>query len=139
MPVTAKTRHQGQVLANGVLVLKIQCPDPGRTVIVKVEIIRLDIVVHLLLLNILAEFGAERDLVSFEEDSGSIALKIPPAAVGSVVVLRVRRDAFARIVVNVDSVIVVPIVGGPSQRLPGSERVMVLDIDVTTGIGGSGP
>src|SRR5260370_11544863 len=92
MPVAAKAQHEGQVFANGVLVLKIECPVPGRTLIVKVEVIRLDIVVLLLLLNILAEFGAERDPMSFEKDSGSIALEVPPASVGFVVVFGVRME-----------------------------------------------
>src|SRR5690349_11078022 len=138
MPVAAQTSHEGQVPKDRILVLKIDSRYPGSAVVVKVKKIWLDVVVFLMLPNILAEFGAQCDSMSFEKDSGSIALKVPPASVRCVVVFRVGRDALAGIVVYVDSVIAIPIIGGSNERLPGSERVVVLDIDVTAGVGSSG-
>src|SRR2546422_6828673 len=138
VPVAAQSGDKGYVFANGVFVLKVESPDPSGAVIVQVEEVRLDVVVDLLLLKVLAKFGAEGDVVPFEEDAGSIALKIPPRSVGCVVVLREGRDACARIVVDVDAVIAVPVVGKPSQRFPASEDVPVLHVRVTSGVGGAG-
>jgi hypothetical protein len=134
IPVAAQTRHQGQVLADEIFVLKIQCPDPVGPMVVKVQVIRLDIVIQLPLPDILPEFRAERDLVSFEKGPGNIALEIPPGSIGGVVIFGERWNSFACIVVHVDSVIAVPIVGEPPKRLPGSERVVILGIDVSASI-----
>src|SRR5579872_5829907 len=101
---------------------------------IKVQEIRLYVVVLLLLPDILAEFRSERDLVPFEKGSGSVTLEVPPGSVGGVVIFSERWNSFACIIVDVDSVIAVPIVGEPPKRLPGSERVVILGVDVSASI-----
>src|SRR6266571_339321 len=134
MPVIAYAEYERQLFADGILVLKIERPDTRRAVVIQIQEVGLDVVIHLLLLKILAPFGAQRDLVPSEKHTGSITLKVPPGSIGRIVVLRERRDTRSRIVVDIDSVVVVPVVRKPSQGCPIAEGVAVLHVGVTPSI-----
>src|ERR1700722_4198502 len=86
VPVAAEANDEGQLLFHEIFILKIQCTDPVGKMAVKVQMIRLDIVVDLLLPDVLPEFGAERDPVPVKEDPRSVALKIPPGSTRRVVI-----------------------------------------------------
>src|SRR5712691_1926767 len=114
MPIIAQTRDQGEVLVDGKLLLKIVSPEPSSAMVVEVQNVRLKVVIRLSLAKILAKFGAYGNPVPLEENAGGVPLKIPPISVGKVLVFGERRDARARIVVDVNPVVIVPVVGKPA-------------------------
>src|SRR5713101_7145589 len=50
MPVIAQAKSERQVFPNGILVLKIERPNERRSVVLQIQQVRLDVVIHLLLL-----------------------------------------------------------------------------------------
>src|ERR1700747_3150983 len=71
----------------------------------------------------------------FEESMRCVPLQVHPISVGRILVYGIWRDAFVCIVVDVRTVVAVPIVGYPAESLPAPEHVSVLRIEIDMGIG----
>src|SRR5450755_1555306 len=94
------------------------------------------VVIGLPLVNVLAEFAAQRDAMPFEKQMGRIPLQVQPISVGQILVYGKRRNPCLCIVVDVGSVVVVPIIGYPAQSFPLPEHMSVLRVDIPVGVGG---
>src|SRR6476660_2643595 len=97
---------------------------------------RLDVVIGLVQPNVLAVFATQGEAMPFEKPMGCVPLQVYPISIKQISVYGKRRNALIGIVVDVGSVVTVPIVRYPRQCFPLPEYTPVLRVYIPVGIGG---